>query len=85
PTIASNIEGITDVISEGHNGHLVPSMDAEQFRSVIARYYSDPALLASASFRAREFTLSRFGWSGVVDQYIDAVRELLEKRTKSQP
>ena len=77
PTIASDIEGITDVISEGHNGHLVPSMDAEQFRSVISRYYSDPSLLASASLRAREFTVSRFGWSGVVDQYVAAIRELL--------
>ena len=80
PTIASNIEGITDVISEGFNGHLVPSMDAEQFRSVIFRYYSDPSSLSAASLRAREFTVSRFGWSGVVDQYISAVRELLVGR-----
>ena len=78
PTIASRLEGITDVISEGQNGHLVPSLDADAFRSVILRYYSDPSLLAHASSRAREFTLSRFGWSGVVDQYISAVRQLLE-------
>ena len=78
PTIASRLEGITDVISEGQNGHLVPSLDADAFRSVILRYYADPSLLADASSRAREFTLSRFGWSGVVDQYISAVRQLLE-------
>jgi len=78
PTIASRLEGITDVISEGENGHLVPSLDADAFRSVILRYYSDPSLLADASSRAREFTLSRFGWRGVVDRYISALNQLLE-------
>src|SRR5678816_4727310 len=78
PTIASRLEGITDVISEGGNGHLVPPLDADAFRSVILRYYSDPSSLSDASSRARELTLSRFGWSGVVDQYISAMKQLLE-------
>ena len=78
PTIASSLEGITDVISEGQNGHLIPSLDADAFRSVILQYYSDPSLLSDASSRARDFTLSQFGWSGVVDQYISALQQLLE-------
>jgi phosphatidyl-myo-inositol dimannoside synthase len=78
PTIASRLEGITDVISEGENGHLVSSLDADAFRSVILRYYSDSSLLADASSRAREFTLSRFGWRGVVDRYISTLQKLLE-------
>ena len=77
PTIASNLEGIADVISEGDNGHLVSPMDASAFRSVILRYYSDPSLLIRASASAREHTVRRFGWSGVVDQYIAALRGLL--------
>lgn len=80
PTIASNIEGIADVVHEGENGHLVASMDASSFTSLISRYYSDPSLLAAASSRAREFTVSRFGWSGVVDQYIAALSDLLKRR-----
>jgi phosphatidylinositol alpha-1,6-mannosyltransferase len=77
PTIASSLEGIADVISDGDNGHLVPALDAESFRSAIMRYYSDSLLLASAASRAREFTVSRFGWSGVVDRYISEIRELI--------
>lgn len=78
PTIGSNLEGIADVISDGENGHLVRPLNVEAFRSAILRYYSDPQLLASASTRAREFTLSKFGWNGVVDRYVAQVRQLVQ-------
>ena len=80
PTIASNLEGIADVISEGGNGHLVPPMNAGQFRTVIERYYSNPSLLLSASASAREYTTRRFGWARVVDEYILQLRHLLAAR-----
>jgi phosphatidylinositol alpha-1,6-mannosyltransferase len=80
PTIASNLEGIADVISEGENGHLVPPMNAGQFLTVIERYYSDPSLLLSASASAREYTTRRFGWARVVDEYILQLRHLLAAR-----
>jgi phosphatidylinositol alpha-1,6-mannosyltransferase len=79
PTIASSMEGITDVISEGENGHLVPTMDTEGFRDAIMQYYSEPSMLANASSRAREFTLSRFSWSGVVDQYVRLIEARISK------
>jgi phosphatidylinositol alpha-1,6-mannosyltransferase len=77
PTIASRLEGITDVISEGENGHLVSPLDPDAFRSAIIRYYNDPSLLTTASSRAREYTLSQFGWSRVVDQYISELQKLV--------
>ena len=77
PTIASGLEGITDVISEGENGHLVSPLDPDAFRSAIIRYYNDPSLLTTASSRAREYTLSQFGWSRVVDQYISELQKLV--------
>jgi len=76
PTIASNIEGIADVIGEGENGHLVPSGDADAFRDAIMRYYSDPAALGRARSLTREVTTSRFGWDGVVDRYVSILQNL---------
>jgi phosphatidylinositol alpha-1,6-mannosyltransferase len=76
PTIASNIEGIADVIGEGENGHLVPSRDAEAFRDAIMRYYSDPEGLDRARSLTRQVTSSRFGWDGVVDRYVSILQNL---------
>lgn len=76
PTIASNIEGIADVVAEGENGHLVPSRDAGAFRDAIMRYYSDPEALDRARSLTRQVTSSRFGWDGVVDRYVSILQNL---------
>lgn len=76
PTIASNIEGIADVVSEGENGHLVPSKSAEAFCDAIMQYYSEPEALARAQTRTREITSSRFSWDGVVDRYLSILQNL---------
>ena len=73
PVIASRLEGIADVITEGENGHLAESGNAEQFRNAIMRYYDDPDALAHASVSARLHTAARFGWAGVTDRYIDVI------------
>jgi phosphatidylinositol alpha-1,6-mannosyltransferase len=73
PTVASNIEGIADVITEGRNGHLVTAEDPDSFREAIMRYYENPSLIEPLSESAREYTTSRFGWSGVIDEYLRAI------------
>lgn len=78
PTIASQLEGIADVITEGENGHLVDSGSVAEFRAAIMRYYDNPDRLAASSVRARLHTASRFGWAGVTDRYIEVMRELAE-------
>jgi phosphatidylinositol alpha-1,6-mannosyltransferase len=74
PVIASNIEGITDVITPGENGELVESLDAPAFRDVIMKYYGDRQQLRAASHRARMHVVSRFGWTGVIQRYLDELR-----------
>lgn len=82
PTIAARLEGIADVVTEGENGHLVESGDARQFAAAVMQYHAKPEELAAASERARAHTAARFGWSGVTDRYVEALRGLVE-RTRS--
>lgn len=79
PVLASRLEGIADVITEGQNGHMVESGDAGAFRDAVTNYYDSPLLLAEASTRARLHTASRFGWTGVTSRYIEAIAGLLVK------
>ena len=80
PVIASDIEGISDVISEGENGHLLESGSADEFTGSVMRYYSDPHLLSAASARARLHTLSHFGWAAVTERYLEIIRRLVAER-----
>lgn len=81
PVVASDIEGISDVITEGINGHLVASGDADQFRDAIMRYYSDPSALRTMSESAKAHTVLQFGWSGVTERYVKAIEELRHRRS----
>lgn len=74
--IASDMEGISDVVSEGQNGVLIESGQSEEFAGAIMRFYRDRDLLAAASARARLYTASRFGWAGVIDRYLEVIRAL---------
>jgi phosphatidylinositol alpha-1,6-mannosyltransferase len=81
PVVASEIEGISDVITEGVNGHLVASGDADQFRDAIMRYYSNPSALLTISESAKAHTVSRFGWTGVTERYVKAIEELRHRQS----
>lgn len=85
PVIASNIEGIADVISEGVNGHLVESGNAGQFLDAIMRYYSDRESLRDLGDRARTHAVEQFGWTGVTERYVSAIEELRSRGQGNSP
>ncbi|MEX0747555.1 MAG: glycosyltransferase family 4 protein [Rhodothermales bacterium] len=78
PTIGSRLEGITDVIEEGENGHLVATGDAWSFSEAVMRYYHDPEALSTARKRAVDYVAAHFGWDAVAATYAgilsDAIR-----------
>ncbi len=76
PVVASRLEGIQDVITEGQNGHYVESGDAEGFINAILAYHNKPADIAAASQRAYDHTANTFGWETVAGQYVDVLARL---------
>ena len=83
PVVASHIEGIADVVTEGENGHLIETGDASGFVSTIMRYYDSPGELESASARARQHVEATFGWGAVTDRYISVLESFASSRSAS--
>jgi phosphatidylinositol alpha-1,6-mannosyltransferase len=76
PAIASRLEGIQDVITDGVNGHLVTPKDPEAFVNAIEQYRGDTEALDAAAEHAIEYTESTFGWPAVADTYVSTLRTL---------
>jgi phosphatidylinositol alpha-1,6-mannosyltransferase len=85
PVLAAELEGISDVIAEGENGHLVASRDAAAFTDAILRYRGDRAALAAASRAAALYTARTFSWAGVAQRFVEVFRERLGRPAAAPP
>jgi phosphatidylinositol alpha-1,6-mannosyltransferase len=74
PVLAADLEGISDVVQEGQNGHLVPSDDADAFVEQVMRYRGDRTLMTAASRRAAPYTERNFSWPAIADRYVQLLQ-----------
>ena len=85
PAIAARLDGIQDVITDGVNGHLVPSKSPEAFAEAILQYRHAPTALRDAAERAAAHTTATFSWASVADLYVSALRTLHTTGTPPAP
>jgi phosphatidylinositol alpha-1,6-mannosyltransferase len=85
PVLAADLEGISDVVREGENGHLVPSRDAAAFAGAVLRYRGDRALRAAASRAAARYTARTYSWEGIAERFVEIFRERLGRPAAAHP
>lgn len=85
PVLAADLEGISDVVREGENGHLVPSRDADAFARAVLRYRGDRPRLAAASRAAARHTARTYAWEGIADRFVEIFRERLGPPAAAPP
>ncbi len=83
PVIASDLEGIRDVITPDENGWLIPWGDAGAFEAEIMAFTRrrDRAALA---LRASDYVQARFGWESIVEQYLAILHQRVETSHSEQ-
>jgi glycosyltransferase involved in cell wall biosynthesis len=80
PVVGTPVGGMTDIISEGVNGLLVPSGDAEALASAIAALIADPARRQSMGVAGRRMVLERYGADRMVSELKHIYGTLLERK-----
>jgi phosphatidylinositol alpha-1,6-mannosyltransferase len=76
PVVASDFEGLAEVVSEGVNGRLVPTLDAAAFARVIGELQRDPKGRASLGLAAEIHVRRTFGWAEVAERQVCILRSL---------
>jgi glycosyltransferase involved in cell wall biosynthesis len=69
PVIASAVGGLLDLISDGHNGLLVPPRDAGALATAIDRLVAQPTLAASLGESARRLVRDRYSFERMVASF----------------
>ncbi|HYR10815.1 MAG TPA: glycosyltransferase family 4 protein [Longimicrobium sp.] len=81
PVLAADLEGISDVVREGENGHLVASEDADAFAERVMRYRGNRELVSDASRSAALYTARHFSWPAIADRYVRLLQQQLGTTT----
>ena len=72
PIIATDVGGVRDLVSDGENGFLIPSEDADAMAKAIVRLAHDPALRARMGARSAQIAMrfdSRLAAEAYLNQY----------------
>jgi len=77
PAIASNLEGIKDVIEQGVNGYRIPAEDDYQFASKIDEVLKNELPLLSV--RSKQYVTEKFSWDFVISKYLDFLKSVVRK------
>ena len=84
PALAARLEGIQDVITDGTNGHLISSRDADGFVRAIMRYVTDSDALQTLSDRTLAHTLAHFRWDAIAARYVRVLTNVAAPRQAPQ-
>jgi len=74
PVVASDLEGIKDVVENGRNGYKCPPLDAVTFASTIDRVLQDELTHLSAC--CVEYVYDQFTWDNVAGRYVQYLQSL---------
>ncbi len=77
PVIASGIAGYSDVVTNHHDGVLVPPADPQALAEELQRAHHEPDRLARMGEAARASS-KRYAWSAVADQVMDVYERAIE-------
>jgi glycosyltransferase involved in cell wall biosynthesis len=80
PVVASDVEGVRELLGELSSAQIYPAQDADPFVSRAARFLTDPAHAAHYA-AANQKRAAQFDWQHMVEQY----QALYDRLVKTNP
>jgi starch synthase (maltosyl-transferring) len=77
PIVATQAEGVSEIVEDGVTGRLVTIGDEQALAAAIDHVLNDPVAAAESAERLQRQMAERFTWPAVVTQYADLYRSLL--------
>jgi glycosyltransferase involved in cell wall biosynthesis len=71
PILASDVPGLRDMITDGHNGLLFGRKDAASLKQCLLRYFKDPGLRVEMGNNAFADFTENYSFETVLNRYLD--------------
>lgn len=76
PAVASKMEGMLDVVTEGQNGHFCTPESADSFVTTLTELGESD--LVAFGDTARQHAIDHFGWDAVCDRYVSTLQQIID-------
>ncbi len=73
--IASNVDGVPEIVQNGTTGILVPEEDPESLASGLIRLYSDAIFRETLARQGKEWACREYNWEAIANRYLDLIEE----------
>lgn len=80
PVVASSVDGVSDVLTDGETGWLVKEADPERWAQVLQTLVEQPGEVRRRVKAAKTLVERDFSWSSVVQQYDGLLRSLRDQQ-----
>ena len=77
PCVASNVNGVPDIVIHKETGFLVDKLDLDSYVHYVKLLLTDENLLRRMGKKAEKHTKESFNWSAIVNQYDRMYRQLV--------
>lgn len=84
PVIGANAGSIPHVVTDGHDGLLVPFGDVAALAEAIVHISDDPQLAAEMGRRGQAKVATQYGWPAVADRVLSGYRAILGQGKQSE-
>lgn len=78
PVLASRLEGLTEAISDGNNGKLLPFGNVDEYVTNINKLIYDKDARYAAGQRAMAYVLQHFQWKLIAERYLKIFNKYLQ-------
>ncbi len=76
PSVASDVNGVSDIVVHGETGYLVGKSDVDSYLQYVKRLLRGEDLARSMGARATEHVKENFNWDVIVDEYEKLYRKI---------
>jgi len=78
PSVASNVNGVSDIIVHGETGYLVERSDINSYSHYVKLLLTDENLLKRVGKKAGEYVKDNFNWDVITEKYEQVYQQVVK-------
>lgn len=76
--VATDVDGVPEIVQDGVTGVLVPPEDPMALASGLMKVHADDVLRSSLAGRGKEWACREYNWEVIANRYVGCISECLE-------